>query len=91
MQNALELTPDQISTLELIGSTVKTELDDLRKTYVEGTGEISAEDFRLAIISIMENSIDEREQVFTEIQKEIIEIHRALTLRFMRHIRWGRI
>ena len=91
MQNALELTPDQISTLELIGSTVKTELDDLRKTYVEGTGEISAEDFRLAIISIMENSIDEREQVFTEIQKEIIEIHRALTLRLMRHIRWGRI
>ena len=91
MQNALELTPDQISTLELIGSTVKTELDDLRKTYVEGTGEISAEDFRLAIISIMENSIDEREQVFTEVQKEIIEIHRALTLRFMRHIRWGRI
>jgi hypothetical protein len=91
MQNALELTPDQISTLELIGSTVKTELDDLRKTYVEGTGEISAEDFRLAIISIMGNSIDEREQVFTEVQKEIIEIHRALTLRFMRHIRWGRI
>jgi hypothetical protein len=91
MQNALELTPDQISTLELIGNTVKTELDDLRNTYVEGTGEISAEDFRLAIISIMENSIDEREQVFTEIQKEIIEIHRALTLRLMRHIRWGRI
>ena len=91
MQNALELTPDQISTLELIGNTVKTELDDLRNTYVEGTGEISAEDFRLAIISIMENSIDEREQVFTEIQKEIIEIHRALTLRLMKHIRWGRI
>ena len=91
MQNALELTPDQISTLELIGNTVKTELDDLRNTYVEGTGEISAEDFRLAIISIMENNIDEREQVFTEVQKEIIEIHRALTLRFMRHIRWGRI
>ena len=91
MQNALELTPDQISTLELIGNTVKTELDDLRNTYIEGTGEISAEDFRLAIIFIMENSIVDREEVFTEVQQEIIEIHRALTLRFMRHIRWGRI
>ena len=91
MQNALELTLDQISTLEIIENTVKIELDNLCDTYDEGTGEISAEDFRLAIISIMENNIDEREQVFTEVQKEIIEIHRALTLRFMRHIRWGRI
>ena len=75
----------------IIENTVKIELDNLRETYDEETGEISAEDFRLAIISIMENSIDDREQVFTEEQREIIEIHRALTLRFMRHFRWGRM
>ena len=91
MQDALEMTLDQISTLEIIENTVKIELDNLRETYDEETGEISAEDFRLAIISIMENSIDDREQVFTEEQREIIEIHRALTLRFMRHFRWGRM
>ena len=91
MQDALELTLDQISTLDLISNSMKTELDNLRNSYIEGINEISAEEFRLSIISIMEDNIDDREQVFTKVQKEIIEIHRALTLRFMRHARWGRI
>ena len=91
MQNALELTADQISSLELIKDSMKIELDDLRYTYIEGIDEIPAEDFRLSIISIMKDNIDERDQVYTKVQKEIIEIHRAITLRFMRHVRWGRI
>ena len=91
MQIALELTADQISSLELIKDNMKIELDDLRYTYIEGIDEISAEDFRLSIISIMKDNIDERDQVYTKEQKEIIEIHRAITLRFMRHVRWGRI
>ena len=90
MQSALKLTGDQITILETSHSSVKTALDNLRDSYVDGTSDISAEDFRLAVISIVQNGILEREQVFTELQQEIIDIHRALVLRFMRHTRWGR-
>jgi hypothetical protein len=90
MQSALKLTGDQITTLETSHSSVKTALDNLRDSYVDGTSDISGEDFRLAVISIVQNGILEREQVFTELQQEIIDIHRALVLRFMRHTRWGR-
>lgn len=91
MQSALKLTGDQITILETSHSSVKTALDNLRDSYVDGTSDISAEDFRLSVISIVQNGILEREQVFTELQQEIIDIHRALVLRFMRHTRWGRI
>ncbi len=91
MQNALELTVDQISQLELLKDNIKMELDDLCYTYIEGIDETSAEDFRLSIISIMGDNMDEREQVYTLVQIEIIEIHRAITLRFMRHTPWGRM
>ena len=90
MQSALKLTGDQITILETSHSSVKTALDNHRDSYVDGTSDISAEDFRLAVISIVQNGILEREQVFTELQQEIIDIHRALVLRFMRHTRWGR-
>ena len=90
MQSALKLTGDQITILETSHSSVKTALDNLRDSYVDGISDISAEDFRLAVISIVQNGILEREQVFTELQQEIIDIHRALVLRFMRHTRWGR-
>jgi hypothetical protein len=90
MQSALKLTGDQITILETSHSSVKTALDNFRDSYVDGTSGISAEDFRLAVISIVQNGILEREQVFTELQQEIIDIHRALVLRFMRHTRWGR-
>jgi hypothetical protein len=88
MQSALKLTGDQITILETSHSSVKTALDNLRDSYVDGTSGISAEDFRLSVISIVQNGILEREQVFTELQQEIIDIHRALVLRFMRHTRW---
>ncbi len=90
MQSALKLTGDQITILETSHSSVKTALDILRDSYVDGTSGISAEDFRLAVIFIVQNGILERDQVFTELQQEIIDIHRALVLRFMRHTRWGR-
>jgi hypothetical protein len=90
MQSALKLTGDQITILETSHSSVKTALDILRDSYVDGTSGISAEDFRLAVIFIVQNGIFERDQVFTELQQEIIDIHRALVLRFMRHTRWGR-
>jgi hypothetical protein len=90
MHSALKLTGDQITILETSHSSVKTALDNLRDSYVDGTSDISGEDFRLAVISIVQNGILEREQVFTELQQEIIDIHRALVLRFMRHTRWGR-
>ena len=90
MQSALKLTGGQITILETSHSSVKIALDNLRDSYVDGTNSISAEDFRLSVISIVQNGILEREQVFTELQQEIIDIHRALVLRFMRHTRWGR-
>jgi len=90
MQSALKLTGDQITNLETSHSSVKTALDNLRDSYVNGTSDISSEDFRLSVIFIVQNGILEMEQVFTELQQEIIDIHRALVLRFMRHTRWGR-
>ena len=88
MQSALKLTGDQIKTFETSHSNVKTALDNLHESYVGGVSDMSGEDFRLSVIIIVQNGIHEREQVFTELQHEIIDIHRALALRFMRHTRW---
>ena len=89
-QGALKLTGDQITILETSHSNVKMTLDNLRDSYVDGISDMSGEDFRLSVIFIVQSGIFEREQVFTELQQEIIDIHRALVLRFMRHTRWGR-
>ena len=70
--------------------SARSSLENLRDSNVDGTSDISAEDFRLSVISIIQNGNLEREQVFTELQQEIIDIHRALVLRFMRYTRWGR-
>ena len=89
-QGALKLTGDQITILETSHSNVKMTLDNLRDSYVDGISDMFGEDFRLSVIFIVQSGIFEREQVFTELQQEIIDIHRALVLRFMRHTRWGR-
>jgi len=88
-QNALELTADQILALENLRISEQESLDVLKNSYVSGSSNISGEEFRLNIISIIENSVSEKELVFTKLQKEIIEIHRALVIRYMRYTRWG--
>ena len=88
-QNALELTTDQVITLESLKVAEQESLDVLKNNYIEGLIEITGEEFRLNIINIVESSISDRELVFTELQKEIIEIHRALVMRYMQHTRWG--
>ena len=87
MYNALGMTDDQITTLENIHEDFKTDLKTLREEYIDGSYTVDV--YRSAVVTIISGNHDRRESVFTLTQKEIIEIHRALTRRFMKHTRWG--
>jgi hypothetical protein len=41
------------------------------------------------VISITDSFREEKVSIFDAVQLEIIEIHRALARRFMKHSRWG--
>jgi len=41
------------------------------------------------VVSITNSFHDDRVLIFDTVQLEIIEIHRALAQRFMKHSRWG--
>jgi len=88
--NALELTDLQIIDLEEIAVKVKQDLDNLRDLYISEIDDTLGEEFRLSIIELLIEMKNNHILILTDIQKEIIEIHRALTLRFMKHARWGR-
>ena len=88
-QDALDLSPDQVITLESLKIDEQESIDLLKSNYIESLSEITGVEFRSNIIYIVENFIFERELVFTELQKEIIEIHRALVMRYIQHTRWG--
>jgi len=89
-EKALELSLYQVENLKSLKLNEEESLDLLKESYIDGSGNLTGEEFRLTIISIIENSIIERNLIFTKLQKEIIEIHRALTIRYMRNSRWGR-
>ena len=90
MYNALGLTDDQITTLENIHEDFRTDLETLRDEYIDGTNNHTADEYRSAVVSIISGNHNRREFVFTQDQKEIIEIHRALTRRYMKHTQWGK-
>ena len=90
MYNALGMTDDQITTLENIREDFRTDLEILRDEYIDGTNNHTADEYRSAVVSIISGNHNRRESVFTQEQKEIIEIHRALTRRYMKHTQWGK-
>ena len=90
MYNALGMTDDQITTLENIREDFRTDLETLRDEYIDGTNNHTADEYRSAVVSIISGNHNRREFVFTQDQKEIIEIHRALTRRYMKHTQWGK-
>ena len=90
MYNALGMTDDQITTLENIREDFRTDLETLRDEYIDGTNNHTADEYRSAVVSIISGNHNRRESVFTQEQKEIIEIHRALTRRYMKHTQWGK-
>ena len=88
MYNALGMTDDQITTLENIREDFRTDLETLRDEYIDGTNNHTADEYRSAVVSIISGNHNRRESVFTQEQKEIIEIHRALTRLYMKHTQW---
>ena len=89
MHNALSLSIDQITELENISLGTKNLLDELKDDYINGISNLSAENFRSEIVIFLSEARISRDLIFTEDQKEIIEIHRALIIRFMKYTRWG--
>ena len=57
---------------------------------MNGIINLTAEEYRTNVVDITASFHEEKQAVFTAKQLEIIEIHRALARRFMRHSRWGR-
>ena len=65
-------------------------MESLHKDFVDGIINLTAEEYRINVVDITASFHEEKQEVFTAKQLEIIEIHRALARRFMRHTRWGR-
>ena len=90
MYNALDMTHNQITTLENIHEDFRKDLGTLRDEFIDGTNNHTAGEYRSAVVSIISGNHNRRESVFTQGQKEIIEIHRALTRHYMKHTQWGK-
>ena len=90
MYDVLGMTAEQIQTLESFGESFKAALESLHNDFVNGIINLTAEEYRTNVVEITASFHEEKQMVFTAKQLEIIEIHRALARRFMRHSRWGR-
>jgi hypothetical protein len=90
MYDVLGMTAEQIQTLESLEESFKAALESLHNDFVNGIINLSAEEYRTNVMDITASFHEEKQAVFTDKQLEIIEIHRALVRRFMRHTRWGK-
>jgi len=90
MYDVLGMTTEQIQNLELLEESFKEALESLHNDFVNGIINLTAEEYRTNVVDITASFHEEKQAVFTAKQLEIIEIHRALARRFMRHSRWGR-
>ena len=90
MYDVLGMTAEQIQTLESFGESFKAALESLHNDFVNGIINLTPEEYRTNVVEITASFHEEKQMVFTAKQLEIIEIHRALAHRFMRHTRWGR-
>ena len=90
MYDVLGMTTEQIQSLESLEESFKAALESLHNNFVNGIINLTPEEYRNNVVEITASFHEEKQMVFTAKQLEIIEIHRALARRFMRHTRWGR-
>jgi hypothetical protein len=90
MYDVLGMTAEQIQTLESLEESFKAALESLHNDFVNGIINLTPEEYKTNVVEITASFHEEKQTVFTAKQLEIIEIHRALARRFMRHTRWGR-
>tara|TARA_B110000444_G_C18815710_1_gene585022 strand:+ start:1055 stop:1987 length:933 start_codon:yes stop_codon:yes gene_type:complete len=87
--NALQLTAEQTLLLDSLTNSFEIDILALKNTYVDNLSIMTPEVFRLKILNLFQMNSELRKSVYTENQLQIIEIHRALSIRFMRKNRWG--
>ena len=89
MYDVLSMTTEQISSLESLEDTFKSSLELLYNEFVNDIVNYTPEQYIQNVISITDSFHEEKVSIFDSVQLEIIEIHRALASRFMKHSRWG--
>ncbi|MDG2265405.1 MAG: hypothetical protein P8L91_00315 [Candidatus Marinimicrobia bacterium] len=89
MYDVLSLTTEQISTLETLEESFKSSLESLYNDFVDGIVNYTPEQYIQNVIGITDSFHEVKVSIFDTVQLEIIEIHRALARRFMKHSRWG--
>ena len=90
MYDVLVMTTEQIQNLESLEESFKEALESLHNDFVNGIINLTPEEYRINVVDITASFHEEKQAVFTAKQLEIIEIHRSLARRFMRHSSWGR-
>ena len=89
MYDVLAMTEEQISTLETLEESFKSSLESLHNNFVDGIVNYTPEEYIQNVGSIADSFHEDKISIFDTVQLEIIEIHRALARRFMKHSRWG--
>jgi|TARA_B100001964_G_scaffold226067_1_gene274589 hypothetical protein len=89
MYDVLGMSAEQISALETLEESFKLSLESLYNNFVDGIVNYTPEQYIQNVQSITDSFHEDKISIFDAIQLEIIEIHRALARRFMKHSRWG--
>ena len=89
MYDVLGMSTEQISTLESIEVSFKSSLELLHDNFVDGVIDYTPEEYIQNVGNITNSFHEDKVAIFDTVQLEIIEIHRALARRFMKHSRWG--
>ena len=89
MYDVLGMSTEQISTLESIEVSFKSSLELLHDNFVDGVIDYTPEEYIQNVENITDSFHEDKVAIFDTVQLEIIEIHRALARRFMKHSRWG--
>ncbi|RZP29181.1 hypothetical protein EVA23_06400 [bacterium] len=89
MYDVLAMTQEQISTLETLEESFKLSLESLYNNFVDNIVNYEPAEYMENAVSITNSFHEDRVSIFDTVQLEIIEIHRALAQRFMKHSRWG--
>ena len=89
MYDVLGMSAEQISTLETLEESFKLSLESLYNNFVDGIVNYTPEQYIQNVQSITDSFHEDKISIFDAIQLEIIEIHRALARRFMKHSRCG--
>lgn len=87
--NALKLTAEQTLLLDSLRNSFRTDILALKNAYADSLSTMTPEVFRIEILNLFQMNSELEKTVYTENQLQIIEIHRALSIRFMRKNRWG--